>query len=55
MCSGVALREILHQPPKAAFVALENGFQLADRPLGGERLEPGRLDPEPVADERLLG
>ena len=51
---GVALREILDQPAEGRFRGAGKRLQLADRPLGGERLEPGELDPEPVADKRLL-
>ena len=36
----------------AATVWRENGLQLADAPLGGERLEPGELHAHAVADER---
>ena len=51
---GVALREVFDQFPEGADSFRREGLQFLQCALGGERLEPLELDPDPVGDERLL-
>jgi hypothetical protein len=51
---GVALGEFIHQPGELAERLAGERLDLADRALGGQRLQPGELDAHAVADEGLL-